>query len=131
MMSLSKKQLISLCVVVSFGICIVMVECLLQAPCSNSPISFEKTGRISSKEYLLFPWGHSTQTGAYIHEDWTPPLTCIAFEDGEMLILMGIIKDIKVNKTYCIVYSGHGEYFRYEQWSEKYYLAESIEEIHP
>jgi hypothetical protein len=122
-MSPSRRTIILICVVLA----IVFGAVLLVKHFSETALSvrtlFEKTGTVARITFVIPSY---TQPGL----SDAPSLTCIEFEDADALTLLGVLS-FEEGKTYHIVYSEHHEYGRGEQWSGKYYVAESVEEISP
>ena len=122
-MSLSWRKIVLVCVVIAT----IFVAILLVKHFSGTAFFvrtlFEKTGKVTRITFVIPSY---TQLGL---ED-APSLTCIEFEDEDALTLMGVLS-LEEGKTYHVVYSEHREDGRGEQWSGKYYVAESTEEIYP
>lgn len=122
-MLLNKKQLSSFCVVILFVLSIIVVKIVLQKPSTSAPESLEKIGIISSVHYSCSPVPISApgvpafQGSVFV--------TCIEFEDDEVLIFVSNFTAFEVGRTYRIVYHEHTYC---QQWSEKYYTIESIQE---
>jgi len=127
-MLLSKKQLITLSLIVAIIVSVVVV--MVPNPLVESS-TINKIGKIEDISYWKFA------------EPNKPSSTGLIFEDGDVLVLKGVIENIEIGRTYFITYhkqhyrsilgsdhpAGLHAGFRFLEWSGEYYILDSIEEV--
>ena len=110
----SKKRLLIFCIIVVF---VISLGVVIAKHLSSESSLMVKEGIIKDTRV----WDLTNYPGR-------PDETMMKFEDGETIVFIGQIEGIQVGRKYRIVYHEKHEYFR-GQWSGKYNVIDSIEEI--